>query len=198
MSMADQPRARVRDRDPYSRMLSKRERVADLTASESAADRYLVDSVRKDALMNPAILKVTAQDRVIFVVFVLLNHLVSLCVVEWMVSTTAVSTFYGAIMAMALVYTLMLALLVVAVNMSDGDLRIVFNYVNFLVGPTRLIAHVSLVWAAVLIVMVAMSTLSTAGMAQAKTDDDRAVLVEQLERTSACVWYTVAFSAFLL
>ena len=196
--MADQPRARVRDRDPYSRMLSKRERVADLTASESAADRYLVDSVRKDALMNPAILKVTAQDRVIFVVFVLLNHLVSLCVVEWMVSTTAVSTFYGAIMAMALVYTLMLALLVVAVNMSDGDLRIVFNYVNFLVGPTRLIAHVSLVWAAVLIVMVAMSTLSTAGMAQAKTDDDRAVLVEQLERTSACVWYTVAFSAFLL
>ena len=197
-TLAADPRARVRDRDVYARLLAKRERVAELTASESAGDRYLVDAVRRDALVDPSVLRVTAQDRVIFAVFVLLNHIVSLCVVEWMISTTVVRTYYGAMVAMVSVYTLVLALLVVAVNMSDSDLRIVFNYVNFMAGTGRIVAHVCLVLLAVLIVALAMSTLSTGGLAVAMTDDDRAVLVQQLERTSACVWYTLAAITFLL
>lgn len=197
-ALSGDPRSRVRDRDVYARLLAKRDRVAELTSSDSAAQRYLVNAVRKDPFLDPSILRVTAQDRVIFAVFVLLNHLVSLCIIEWMISTTVVRTFHGAIIAMASVYTLFLALLTMAVNMSDSDLRIVFNYVNFLAGTGRLIAHISLVWVAVLIVLVAMSTLSTGGLVPAVTDDDRTVLVQQLERTSACVWYTMAVIAFLL
>lgn len=184
--------------DPYERLIARRARVVGLTGSESAGDRFMVEEMRRDPRVNPDVFRVNAQDRVIFVLFVLVCHLVTLCLVEWMIATNAVRTFYAAMLAMAFLYTVLLVLLVLAVNMSDGDLRIVFNYANLMAGRGRILSHVGLLWLAVLIVMLAMSTLSDRGTYAVVTDDDRAALVRNVEVTSSCVWYAIAAIAFLM
>ena len=184
--------------DPYAQMLDRRKRIVDATGSANAGDRFVVETMRRDPRMNPDVFRVNAQDRTIFALFVIVGHLVSLCLVEWMISTNAVRTFYVAMLAVAFIYTTFLLILVVAVNMSDGDLRIVFNYANLLAGRGRIVAHVGLLWLAVLIVVLAMATLSDRGNTPVVTDDDRAALTRHVEVTSSCVWYAVAAIAFLV
>jgi len=187
----------TRSRDLYQRLLATRDRVARETASESSGDRYLVDALHRDPLTNPDILKVTSQDRVIFALFVLLGHLVALCLTEWMIATAAVRTYTSAVFVMAFLYFILLGLLVAAVNMSDGDLRIVFNYVNFMTGTTRMWTHVGLLAVSMFIISVTLSTTSAPDVV-AITDADRAALMQKLEATSTVVWYTLAFVAFLI
>ena len=188
----------TRSRDIYQRLLSARDRVARETASESSGNRYLVDAINRDSLVNPSALKITAQDRVIFAVFVLLGHLTSLYITEWMIATTAIRTYRSAMLVMACIYTLLVALLTAAVNMSDSDLRIVFNYVNFMAGSRGLYLHLGLLWMTMLISALTLSTLTASGRSVAVTDGDRSALMHKLETTSSVVWYTLAVIAFLV
>lgn len=188
----------TRSRDLYHRLLAERDRVAREAASESSGDRYLVDSIHRDPLTNPDIIRITSQDRVIFALFVLLGHLVTLYLTEWMIATSAIRTYSQAVFVMALLYSLLLALLVAAVNMSDGDLRIVFNYVNLMTGRSRLLTHIGLLWLTMFIISLTLSTVSASARIVAITDADRAGLVTKLETTSTVVWYTLAFFAFLV
>ena len=187
----------TRSRDIYQRMLGTRDRVARETASESSGNRYMVDAIRNDPMISPDVLNITSQDRVIFAVFVLLGHLVTLYLTEWMIATSAVRTYSMAMFVMAFLYTLLLAMLVAAVNMSDGDLRIVFNYVNLMTGNTRLLAHAGLLWLTMFIVSLTLSTVSASGRTVAVTDADRLALMHKVETTSTVVWYTLAFVGFL-
>ena len=161
-------------------------------AGPRAEGRYVTDLVRNDSFANPDAIKVTAQDRVIFMVYVLVSHLVVLNVVEWLIATSAIKTFRAALLWMAGVYTLMFAVLVAAVNETDGDLRIVFNYVNAQASPTRAYAHAGLLWLVVGIAILTLGATPAARAGPVVTDADRAALNRKLESVSSAIWYTLA------
>lgn len=159
-------------------------------AGPRAEGRYVTDLVRRDAIVSPEAIRMTAQDRVIFMVFVFVAHLVVLNLTEWLIATSAVRTFRGALLTMASIYSLLFAVLVAAVNVGDGDLRIVFNYVNRQSSSTRIWVHIGLLW---LVVGIAVITLrATPRGGPAVTDGDRAALNSRLESVSAAIWYTLA------
>ena len=155
-----------------------------------SAARQLVDALRRDPIAGPEALRVTVQDRIIFMLFVFVAHLVTLYLVEWLVLTSAVRSFRQALVVMGVVYTGLLGVLACAVNMTDGDLRIVFNYLNQMTSSVRLYVHVGLLWFTIGIALLALST--TPATVAAVTASDRAAVCRKLEVVSATIWYTLA------
>ena len=191
------------DRGVFTRMLEMY-RNAKPEEKRKAGER-IVDLVDTTASLNrEAVLRLTLVDRLIFVVVSLVVRVAALRGVALLVNRGVLRSLRGAIITYALLYSLLVMLLVGAVTLDDGVLRIAFNYLNPHAHLNSVVLHLMVLWMLVLVVvsvlMAEYSTLATGGSKWGASvapivlsTADRADVVSNLTSISFFAWMVTTF-----
>ena len=118
------------------------------------AGERVVDTVDTTAALNrEEALRLTLVDRLIFVVVTLVVRAAALRGATVLVNRGVLRTLRGAIIVYALIYSLLVMLLVGAVTLDDGVLRIALNYLNPHAHLPSVVLHLMVLWMLVLVVV---------------------------------------------
>ena len=104
------------------------------------------------------VLKITFQDKVVFLGLMFLIRTIIMVLFEFLIDYNLIKSLRYAILIYATLYILILLLFIVFINLDSYKLRIVFNYLNMHINTPGIILHVMLFIIFSLLVIVIIQT----------------------------------------
>jgi hypothetical protein len=90
------------------------------------------------------VLKITFQDKVIFICIILIIRTFAMVLIEFLIEYDFISTLFRGILVYSALYILLIILSVIVVNYDSYKLRILVNYLNFHINSSNIFFHILL------------------------------------------------------
>lgn len=90
------------------------------------------------------VLKVSFQDKIIFICIILIIRTFAMVLIEFLIEYNIISTLYRGILVYSLLYILLIVLSVIVINYDSYKLRIIVNYLNLHINSSNIYFHVLL------------------------------------------------------
>ena len=90
------------------------------------------------------ILKISFQDKAIFICIILIIRTFAMVLIEFLIEYNIISTLYRGILVYSLLYILLIVLSVLVINYDSYKLRIIVNYLNLHINSSNIYFHVLL------------------------------------------------------
>ena len=90
------------------------------------------------------VLKVSFQDKIIFICIILIIRTFAMVLIEFLIEYNIISTLYRGILVYSLLYILLIILSVIVINYDSYKLRIIVNYLNLHINSSNIYFHVLL------------------------------------------------------
>jgi len=90
------------------------------------------------------VLKVSFQDKAIFICIILIIRTFAMVLIEFLIEYNIISTLYRGILVYSLLYILLIVLSVIVINYDSYKLRIIVNYLNLHINSSNIYFHVLL------------------------------------------------------
>lgn len=123
----------------YSVNNKKQEYLTYINEGEKLKNKILLNELDPEI-----VLKITFQDKVVFVALMFAIRTILMVIFEFLIEYNMVKSLRYAILIYAGLYVLLLLLFTAFVNLDSYKLRIVFNYLNMHINTSNLILHIIL------------------------------------------------------
>ena len=123
----------------YSINNKKQEYLTYINEGEKLKNKILLNELDPEI-----VLKITFQDKVVFVALMFAIRTILMVIFEFLIEYNMVKSLRYAILIYAGLYVLLLLLFTAFVNLDSYKLRIVFNYLNMHINTSNLILHIIL------------------------------------------------------
>jgi hypothetical protein len=90
------------------------------------------------------VLKVSFQDKIIFICIILIIRTFAMVLIEFLIEYNIISTLYRGILVYSLLYILLIILSVIVINYDSYKLRIIVNYLNLHINSSNIYFHIML------------------------------------------------------
>lgn len=97
----------------------------------------------KDGELDPTeILKITFEDKIIFIGIILLIRIFTMVLIEFLIDYNVIGTIYRGIVIYSVIYILLIILSVIIINYDSYKLRIIVNYLNLHINSSNIVLHI--------------------------------------------------------
>jgi hypothetical protein len=158
----------------------------------------LLESLKATELLPDEVLKVTMQDKLVFIFATLFIRLMALSVVEFLIYYKKVTRLDTVVIVFLIVYTILTIGFILSVNFDDYKLRIIFNYVNFHNGFLNATSYITMLWIFGGIIYYIMYNINDTALHTAASDEDRIRLQYKIQVISMISWIFISFSILLM
>jgi len=107
-------------------------------------DDRLYERVDMNDLDPNKVLKVTFQDKVIFICIILIIRTFAMVMIEFLIEHNIISTLYRSILVYSLLYILLIIFSIFVINYDSYKLRILVNYLNLHINSSNIFFHILL------------------------------------------------------
>ena len=90
------------------------------------------------------VLKITFQDKVIFICIILIIRTFSMVLIEFLIEYDLISTLYRGVLVYSILYILLIILCTIIINYDSYKLRILVNYLNLHINSSNIYFHILL------------------------------------------------------
>jgi hypothetical protein len=115
-----------------------------VSMSSLKQDRRLYERVKENNLDPQDVLKITFQDKVIFICIILIIRTFAIVLIELLIEYNIVSTLNRGIFIYSVLYMLLLLTGLLIINYDSYKLRILVNYLNIHINSSNIFFHVLL------------------------------------------------------
>jgi hypothetical protein len=112
-----------------------------VTLDSLKQDERLYERIKENNLDPQDVLKITFQDKVIFICIILIIRTFSLVLIELLIEYNIVSTLSRGILVYLILYLLLLITGVLIINYDSYKLRILVNYLNIHINSSNIFFH---------------------------------------------------------
>jgi len=112
-----------------------------VSMSSLKQDRRLYERVKENNLDPQDVLKITFQDKVIFICIILIIRTFAIVLIELLIEYNIVSTLNRGIFIYSVLYMLLLLTGVLIINYDSYKLRILVNYLNIHINSSNIFFH---------------------------------------------------------
>lgn len=112
-----------------------------VSMSSLKQDRRLYERVKENNLDPQDVLKITFQDKVIFICIILIIRTFAIVLIELLIEYNIVSTLNRGIFIYSVLYILLLLTGVLIINYDSYKLRILVNYLNIHINSSNIFFH---------------------------------------------------------
>ena len=107
-------------------------------------DDRLYDRFNENNLDPTEVLKITFQDKVIFICIILIIRTFAMVLIEFLIEYDFISTLYRGILVYSALYILLIILCTIVINYDSYKLRILVNYLNLHINSSNIYFHILL------------------------------------------------------
>ena len=123
---------------------SKKLKSKGVTIDSLKQDNRLYERFRMNDLDPQEVLKITFQDKVIFICIILIIRTFAMVLIEFLIEYNIVSTLSRGIFIYSIVYILLVICSVLLINYDSYKLRIIVNYLNIHINSSNIFFHILL------------------------------------------------------
>ena len=123
---------------------SKKNSKKGATIESLKQDDRLYERVNINDLDPIEVLKITFQDKVIFICIILIIRTFAMVLIEFLIEHNIVSTLYRGILVYLLLYILLIIFSIFVINYDSYKLRILVNYLNLHINSSNIFFHILL------------------------------------------------------
>jgi hypothetical protein len=107
-------------------------------------DNRLYERFKEGELDPTEILKITFQDKSIFVFIILILRTISMVLIEFLIEYNVIGSLYRGIVIYSVIYIFLLICCVLLINYDSYKLRILVNYLNLHINSSNMFFHILL------------------------------------------------------
>jgi len=115
-----------------------------ITIDSLKQDNRLYERFRMSDLDPQEVLKITFQDKVIFICIILIIRTFAMVLIEFLIEYNIVSTLSRGIFVYSIIYILLVVCSVILINYDSYKLRIIVNYLNLHINSSNIFFHILL------------------------------------------------------
>ena len=123
---------------------TKKVKAKGITIDSLKQDNRLYERFRMSDLDPQEVLKITFQDKVIFICIILIIRTFAMVLIEFLIEYNIVSTLSRGIFVYSIVYILLVICSVILINYDSYKLRIIVNYLNIHINSSNIFFHILL------------------------------------------------------
>jgi len=171
----------------YNKYIDDKQSKGDLIASNN-----FVESLRSNSLLPTDVLKINSTDKIIFVFVTLFIRLITVTVVETMITKNLIKNITFSLLVYFVLYTTLLAGAIALVNYDTYRMRIVFSYLNLNGNKPGIYAHISTLFIISFLIFYMNTQLNPDLMKQPAgnlSDQDKVSLMYKFEIISMITWF---------
>lgn len=151
----------------------------------------LESTLDANGLIPAKVLQITTIDKVIFIFTIILMRMLCNAFTEYMIGKGYIKTIWNALLGYIICYTVLFAILVIAVNLDLYRWRIVFNYINLHSNQGVVLTHLITVWLITFVVLMIISNVNipVSGLINAAdSNEEKSYLMYRVEVITMCIW----------
>ncbi len=107
-------------------------------------DDRLYERVNINDLDPIEVLKITFQDKVIFICIILIIRTFAMVLIEFLIEHNIIGSLYRGILVYSLLYILLIIFSIIVINYDSYKLRILVNYLNLHINSSNIFFHIFL------------------------------------------------------
>jgi len=107
-------------------------------------DDRLYDRVNINDLDPIEVLKITFQDKVIFICIILIIRTFAMVLIEFLIEHNIIGSLFRGILVYSLLYILLIIFSIIVINYDSYKLRILVNYLNLHINSSNIFFHILL------------------------------------------------------
>ena len=107
-------------------------------------DDRLYKRFNENNLDPSEVLKITFQDKVIFICIILIIRTFAMVLIDFLIEYDIISTLYRGIIVYSIIYIFLIILSVIVINYDSYKLRILVNYLNLHINSSNIYFHILL------------------------------------------------------
>jgi hypothetical protein len=115
-----------------------------ITVENLKIDTRLYERFKENDLDPNDILKISFQDKIIFICIILIIRTFAMVLIEFLIEYNIVSTLYRGIVIYSVLYILLLIFGILIINYDSYKLRILVNYLNIHINSSNIFFHILL------------------------------------------------------
>jgi hypothetical protein len=123
---------------------TKKVKAKGVTIDSLKQDNRLYDRFKMNGLDPQDVLKISFQDKVIFICIILIIRTFAMVLIEFLIEYNIVSTMRRGILIYSVIYLLLIICSVLLINYDSYKLRIIVNYLNLHINSSNIFFHVLL------------------------------------------------------
>jgi hypothetical protein len=123
---------------------TKKVKAKGVTIDSLKQDNRLYDRFKMNGLDPQDVLKISFQDKVIFICIILIIRTFAMVLIEFLIEYNVVSTMRRGILIYSVIYLLLIICSVLLINYDSYKLRIIVNYLNLHINSSNIFFHVLL------------------------------------------------------
>jgi len=123
---------------------TKKVKAKGITIDSLKQDNRLYERFRMSDLDPQEVLKITFQDKVIFICIILIIRTFAMVLIEFLIEYNIVSTLSRGIFVYSIIYILLVVCSVILINYDSYKLRIIVNYLNLHINSSNIFFHILL------------------------------------------------------
>lgn len=105
-------------------------------------ENRLYERFRDNELDPNEILKISFEDKAIFVCIILIIRTFSMVLIEFLIDYNVIGTIFRGIIVYSVIYILLIILSVLIINYDSYKLRIIVNYLNLHINSSNIVLHI--------------------------------------------------------
>lgn len=162
--------------------------------TEYEASSALIDSLEQNNVLPKKVLKVDFRDNIIFIATTLIIRLTAVYLIEVMIDKKYITKLDSALFGFLTIFTILLIILVIIVNIDDYKMRIIYNYVNLHSDPSNIFTYISLLWIFGAIIYFVMNSINSNTLSSAANDEERSKLKYKIQVITMIIWVFLSIS----
>jgi hypothetical protein len=121
---------------------TKKNKAKGATIDTLKQENRLYERFRDNELDPNEVLKITFEDKVIFIGIILLLRTFSMVLIEFLIDYNVIGTIFRGIVIYSVIYILLIILSVIIINYDSYKLRIIVNYLNLHINSSNIVLHI--------------------------------------------------------
>jgi hypothetical protein len=121
---------------------TKKNKAKGATIDSLKQENRLYERFRDNELDPTEVLKITFEDKVIFIGIILLLRTFSMVLIEFLIDYNVIGTIFRGIVIYSVIYILLIILSVIIINYDSYKLRIIVNYLNLHINSSNIVLHI--------------------------------------------------------
>jgi len=121
---------------------TKKNKAKGATIDTIKQDNRLYERFRDNELDPTEVLKISFEDKVIFIGIILLLRTFSMVLIEFLIDYNVIGTIFRGIVIYSVIYILLIILCIIIINYDSYKLRIIVNYLNLHINSSNIVLHI--------------------------------------------------------
>lgn len=121
---------------------TQKNKITGSTIETLKQENRLYERFKEGELDPNDILKISFEDKIIFIGIILLIRTFTMVLIEFLIDYNAIGTIFRGIVVYSVIYILLIILSVLIINYDSYKLRILVNYLNLHINSSNIVLHI--------------------------------------------------------